>query len=539
MKQSLRFQQKNLLTIILVLVFLWSLHVIDWKEPLLHPGGGATFLQIIEAIIHPDLSPEILLLALNSAWLTITYAVAGMTIAIVIAVVFGVLASGVLQSSQKPFSSLSKSFFRAILGFLRAIHELVWALLFVAAFGLTPYSAILAIAIPYGGILGRIFADMLSDVNNEPIQSLQSTGASRWQLLFYGYFPLVKANMISYTMYRFECAVRSSAVMSFVGLGGLGYQIQLSLDDLNYEEVWTFVLFLMAIVIVIDGWSSQWRSRLAKRSSRFSLLSFFISFALVVGSWMYLYVVEHASLFTLFTDENGQYAKKFFLSLLGVGEESPAFFSAQSWLPILQLTYDTLMMSIMAIGIATIVMLITVVPAARNVANGKLTMSRSPFHWVSFLLIRSSYILSRAVPELIWAMMIIFIFQPGILPGAVALALHNFGILGKLCAEVIEDLDERPIRHLSSSGASHAQILLYGVLPSVLPKFLSFILYRWEVIMRTTIVVGFVGAGGLGQQFKLSMSYFHYSDITLIIFCYLLLVWLADFLSELSRKIAK
>lgn len=536
MKQSLRFQQKNLLTLILVLVFLWSLRVIDWKEPLLHPGGGATFLQIIEAMVHPDLSPDILLLALDSAWVTITYAVAGMTIAIVIAVVFGVLASGVLQSSKKP---LSKSFFRGFLGFLRAIHELVWALLFVAAFGLTPYSAILAIAIPYGGILGRIFADMLSDVKIEPIQSLQSTGASKWQLLFYGYFPLVKANMISYTLYRFECAVRSSAVMSFVGLGGLGYQIQLSLDDLNYEEVWTFVLFLMAIVIVIDGWSSQWRSRLAKRSSSFSLLSFFISIALVVGSWIYLYAVEHASFFTLFTDENGQYAKKFFLSLLGMGEESPAFFSAKSWLLTLQLTYDTLMMSIIAIGIATIVMLITVVPAARNVANGKLTMSRSPFHWVSFSLIRASYILSRAVPELIWAMMIIFIFQPGILPGAVALALHNFGILGKLCAEVIEDLDERPIRHLSSSGASHAQILLYGVLPSVLPKFLSFILYRWEVIMRTTIVVGFVGAGGLGQQFKLSMSYFHYSDITLIILCYLLLVWLADFLSELSRKAAK
>jgi len=513
--------------------------VIDWKEPFFHPGGGITFLQIIEAMLHPDFSSDMLLLAINSTWVTITYAVAGMTIAIVIAVVFGVLASGILQSTQNPFSSVSKSFFRGILGFLRAIHELVWALLFVAAFGLTPYSAILAIAIPYGGILGRIFADMLSDVKSEPIQSLQSTGASKWQLLFYGYFPLVKANMISYTLYRFECAVRSSAVMSFVGLGGLGYQIQLSLDDLNYEEVWAFVLFLMAIVILIDGWSSQWRSRLSKGSSHFSLLSFFVSFTLMVGSWMYLYIVENASFFTLFTDENGQYAKKFFLSLLGVGEESPSFFSAQSWLHTLQLTYDTLMMSIIAIGLATIVMLITVVPAARNVANGKLTMSRSPFHWVSFLLIRASYILSRAVPELIWAMMIIFIFQPGILPGAVALALHNFGILGKLCAEVIEDLDERPIRHLSSSGASHVQILLYGVLPSVFPKFLSFILYRWEVIMRTTIVVGFVGAGGLGQQFKLSMSYFHYSDITLIIFCYLLLVWLADFLSELSRKAAK
>jgi phosphonate transport system permease protein len=539
MKQALRFQQKNLLTLLLVLVFLWSLRVIEWKGPLLHPGGGSTFLQIVQAMLHPDLSPDILLLALDSAWVTITYAVAGMTIAIVIALILGVLASGVLHSSQKLLSKLSRSLFRGILGFLRAIHELVWALLFVSAFGLTSYSAILAIAIPYGGILGRIFADMLSDVDSEPIQSLKSAGASKWQLLFYGYFPLVKANMISYTMYRFECAVRSSAVMSFVGLGGLGYQIQLSLDDLHYEEVWTFVLVLMAIVVIIDAWSSQWRSRLSKGSSRFSLSSYVVFLALVIGSWTYLYKVEQARFFALFTDENGQYAKKFFLSLLGVGEETPAFFSKESWFTTLQLAYDTLMMSIIAIGISTIVMVITVIPAARNVANGRLTLSSSPLHWISYLFIRASYILSRAVPELIWAMMIIFIFQPGILPGAVALALHNFGILGKLCAEVIEDLDERPIRHLSSSGAGRMQILLYGVLPSVLPKFLSFILYRWEVIMRTTIVVGFVGAGGLGQQFKLSMSYFHYSDITLIILCYLLLVWLADFLSELSRKAAK
>ena len=161
-----------------------------------------------------------------------------------------------------------------MLGFLRAIHELIWALIFVATFGLSPLSAVLALAIPYGGILGRIFADMLNDVPDEPIQALRSSGASKLQCLLYGYFPIVRANIISYTMYRFECAIRSSAIMSFVGLGGLGFQIQLSLNDLKYDEVWTFIFFLIGIVVLVDIWSSQLRKGMVTRNMGFLLQPF-------------------------------------------------------------------------------------------------------------------------------------------------------------------------------------------------------------------------------------------------------------------------
>ncbi|HAQ05996.1 MAG TPA: phosphonate ABC transporter permease, partial [Bacillus bacterium] len=150
-----------------------------------------------------------------------------------------------------------------LLGFMRAIHELVWAWLFVASIGLSPFAAIFALAIPYGGILGRIFADMLEDVPQEPIKALHTAGASTIQTLWYGHLPIVAASITSYAMYRFECAVRSSAIMSFVGIGGLGYQIQLSLDDLHYNEVWTFMFFLVLLVIIIDAWSNQLRKRLS------------------------------------------------------------------------------------------------------------------------------------------------------------------------------------------------------------------------------------------------------------------------------------
>lgn len=261
-KSYIEFHKKNLLTLMLILVFIWSLFSVHWGPELLHPGGRVTITQVAKSLFRPDLSPQILELGLISTWRTLAYAVAGMTLAFVIAIVFGILASGVLAHSERNRRFL-KTIFRGVLGFMRAIHELVWAWLFVAAIGLTPYAAIFALAIPYGGTLGRIYADILNDVPKEPIKSLKAAGASRLQTLIYGYFPIAKVDMISYTMYRLECAVRSSTIMSFIGLGGVGYQIQLALQDLNYNVMWTYMLFLTILVVLIDLWSNQVRRELA------------------------------------------------------------------------------------------------------------------------------------------------------------------------------------------------------------------------------------------------------------------------------------
>jgi phosphonate transport system permease protein len=531
-----------ILSLLLIAVFVWSLFSIQWNSDLFHAGGIPTMLQILKGLIQPDLSAEVLIKGFESAWITLAYAVAGMFLALIYALVVGTLASGTL-TSRRISRLTSKIFFRGILGFTRSIHELIWAWLFVAAVGLSPYAAIFALAIPYGGILGRIFADMLNDVREEPITALRAVGASRLQILFYGYLPLIWADMISYTMYRFECAIRSSAIMSFIGLGGLGYQIQLSLADLKYDQVWAYVFFLIALVLLVDIWSNYVRKGLTERKRRNGFSSGWRSslFAmlLIIGSWAFITVGENAQLFELLSDKNIEYAKKFFGSLIGINDKHPAFLNSGSWAAALKLTLETLEMSIMAIGFSTVTAFLTVIPAARNIADGSLTSSKRWYNWILYGIVRITYIFSRSVPELVWAMMIIFIFKPGLLPGAIALALHNFGILGKLWAEVIEDMDPRPIRNLATAGASKFQIFFYGILPSVLPRFLTYILYRWEVIMRTTIVVGFVGAGGLGMEFKLAMSYFQYTEITLLLLCYMILVVLADFASESTRKAVK
>lgn len=240
--------------------------------------------------------------------------------------------------------------------------------------------------------------------------------------------------------------------------------------------------------------------------------------------------------FSNFSYENYNYAKDFLKNLLGINQ-SKAYLNISYIKDALLLTYDTLKMSILAIGFASILVFITVFPAAHNVASGALGIGGRWYNKLLFSVIRTIYIFSRAIPELIWAMIIIFIFKPGILPGAIALALHNFGILGKLCAESIEDLKLDPIKNLSTTGANSIEQLFYGIIPSIMKKFITYIIYRWEVILRTTIVVGFVGAGGLGQEFKLSMSFFHYTEVTLLLICYIVLVWFADIVSDKIREL--
>lgn len=262
--------------------------------------------------------------------------------------------------------------------------------------------------------------------------------------------------------------------------------------------------------------------------------------ALMVASWGYLIVGGDSGVGELFSSRAWSEAGEFVRQLLGIGvNETPAYLREDKWVRALGLAYETLAMSVLAIGLALAGVLVTFLAAARNLARGELALSRSPLWRGLFFVVRGVYIVTRGVPELLWAMVLVLVFSPGLLPGALALAIHNFGILGKLCAEVVEDMDSRPARGLRSSGARGMQILAYGILPEALPQFVTYALYRWEVIIRTTVVVGFVGAGGLGQAFRLHMSWFQYSDVALLLVVYLGLVLGVDLIAASLRRLAR
>ena len=275
--------------------------------------------------------------------------------------------------------------------------------------------------------------------------------------------------------------------------------------------------------------------RLGRRRGLGLRLSALLIALLVLGSWWFVLDEELRRTASLAPGETLANARVFLERLLGAGEELPAWRDPQRWREALALAVQTLAMSVLAIGIAAGGMLLTVMAAARPLIDGE----RRPAAAVLSVVVRAGYILARAVPELIWALLIVFVFSPGLLAGALALGLHNLGVVGRLCTETVEALDRRPIQAVRAAGASKAETLLYAVLPAAMPAFLTYVLYRWEVIIRTTVVVGFVAAGGLGREFRLRMSFFHYSDVLLLLLVYVLLVFAVDAASGVLRRLAR
>ena len=277
-----------------------------------------------------------------------------------------------------------------------------------------------------------------------------------------------------------------------------------------------------------------------RRPLTFARASAYGFLLLAAVSWGYILLGTESGVGDLVSAQTWSDAGNFFGRLLGLGSDvQPAYFQGDQWVEKGKLAYDTLAMSVLAIGIAGIGAFLTFLPGARNVSNGGLGGSPSRAGLAVYCLVRWVFTLTRAVPELVWAMVIIFFLSPGILPGALALALHNYGVLGKLASEVVEDIDPAPARALRASGAGGFQMLLYGILPQALPQFITYLLYRWEVVIRTTVVVGFVGATGLGREFRLSLSFFHYTEVGLIILWYLVLVIGVDLLCAWLRRLVR
>ena len=272
-------------------------------------------------------------------------------------------------------------------------------------------------------------------------------------------------------------------------------------------------------------------------------LSIIVVFILAGASWGFILAGGNSGFPDLFSRKTWESAGAFVGELAGSGETGgdAAFLQIDKWAHAGKLASETLAMSILAITFAGVGVLLTFLPAARNVSMGELApVSQARLGWSAlYFLLRGIFIFTRAVPELVWAMIIIFFLSPGILPGALALGLHNYGILGKLSAEVVEDLDTRSAKALRASGAGRFQMLAYAIAPQVLPQFITYLLYRWEVVIRTTIVVGLVSAGGLGRDFRLSMSFFHYTDVALLLVWYVLMVIGVDLLCAWLRRLVR
>ena len=276
--------------LLLVAAGLWSAVVLDLDPRRLWPGRAGWQLAadffahaFSPALTHegvdiPAGAPPLLLGALRAAGRTVAFAAAAMLPSLVVGLLLGFGGSTAWWAADRDRGQAGRVSpgvrLRATLGpgvsttcrlvavLLRSVHELLWAVLFLAAFGITPLAAVVAIALPYAGTLAKVFAEMVDEAPRHAAGALREAGAGPTTVFLYGLLPQALPDMTAYAMYRFECALRSAAVLGFFGFPTLGYYIAASFENLYYGEVWTYLYVLVALVVAVDWWSGQVRRRL-------------------------------------------------------------------------------------------------------------------------------------------------------------------------------------------------------------------------------------------------------------------------------------
>lgn len=223
--------------------------------------------RFLAGFVPPAHSPEFLLQVARETWRTVAIATAGVSLGLLLAVPLALLATRSLSVSalagrMAPLPWALRQLARGLLIVLRSVPELVWALAFVRVVGLGPAAGVLAIALTYGGMLGKVYAEILESGEAAVTRSLLRNGASRLQAFAYGLLPQNAAELTSYTVYRWECAIRSSVVLGFVGAGGLGQLMDSSLKMFAGGEVLTMLAVFVALVALADHVSAALRKAL-------------------------------------------------------------------------------------------------------------------------------------------------------------------------------------------------------------------------------------------------------------------------------------
>lgn len=246
--------------LVVAVCILWPMLQLVQFEPMLliDPNNTKVMGDFLVQFFPPNIQPEFLSLVLKATVETLAMATAGIALAMIIAVPLGLIISYSLSisrigpTSDHQLAQFVRFLARTLMLVLRGIPEIVWALLLVRVFGLGPIAGVLAIAITYGGMLAKVYSEILESGNTLPARALILSGSGRIASFLYGLLPSSAQELASYTVYRWECAVRASVVMGFVGAGGLGQLMDQSMKMLNGGEVSTILIVFLGLVLLAD-----------------------------------------------------------------------------------------------------------------------------------------------------------------------------------------------------------------------------------------------------------------------------------------------
>ena len=244
-----------------IIVVLIVLHVLafgatDFRLDALVTGAKGMGNFISEAF-PPDLSSEVLVRGLEGALTTLWVGLLGTTVSVPFALLLAVFAARTTTPNAFVYQVA-----RGILSFFRAVPDIVFALIFVTAVGLGPFAGVLALICHNTGVMGKLWAEAMEDIDPGPEQALRTAGASRWQVVANATIPNVLPQLTGLLLYRFDVNVRSSLVLGLVGAGGIGLLINKAIKTFQFDEMLTYLIIILLVIVAVDLASGWIRKRL-------------------------------------------------------------------------------------------------------------------------------------------------------------------------------------------------------------------------------------------------------------------------------------
>lgn len=389
--------------------------------------------------------------------------------------------------------------------FLRAIHEIFWALLFLQVFGLSPITGILAIAIPFAATFARVFHDIINQSSDSPLESIDSR-ADIISRFTYGKIAQVMPQLMSYTRYRFECALRSSAVLGFIGMPTLGFYMETAFRQGNYSEGAALLIIFIALIGSIHYWCPP------------KSLGIYLVIACVT-----LVDIPNvdSSLLVRFISQDILPPALINVATLAEVQWS----SLYAWFNTI-LSEQAIPGAIATITLALLALAAThfITLSAHAIASKHLWST--PLTWLGQFIL----LIGRSVPEYILAFIFLMLLGPSMLPAVVALAIHNGCVIAYLAVK-------------QSNTITPQQMLMtrlnqfnYHIMPTIYPNMMALMFYRFEIIVRETAVFGILGIMTLGFYIDSNFSEIRYSNALVLITCTALLNVAIDIISRRLLK---
>lgn len=498
------------------------------------------------AFSSPDLSADTLGLAGRLALETLAIAVLGVGLGVILAYPLAILASRQVleagRSRRGPRRVLRagvREGSRLLLDVLRGIPDFAWALLILTVFGPTAVTAVLAIAVHVAGILGKIFSELWDGTAPAGSEVVRSTGASRLQVLLFGVQPLAGRGMLSFLLMRFECAVRNASVIGAVSGGGLGARV---MQELGYDNKGRAVTLLGAALLVTvgaDAFSNGLR-RLLRREDARSLASARRRrrwAALGVGAVVAASFVQIreplAGLGAELARLDLRYLRDHFGQLLRPDLGAATLAEAAGGM-------------VVPLGLGVLSTLAAVCGAALlswwGAASFQIHSQRfAPEHrpgWVALVRagkVGATRVLSavlRGVPEVAWVWILALFFLTGVEAALAALILHSTGILARVFTETVDNL---PYARLENAGAPGRLVTFtHAAVPLSRSDWRSYALFQFESNVRTGIVLGIIGVGGLGHLFRKALAHGSMARASTFLIALVLMTLVID---RVSRRI--